>query len=54
MFLLINVLTNNHRSTNTISIHLMFLLIDYPTVERYIAGHFNTSHVSINQKNCDV
>ena len=48
MFLLIDIAQVRPTSTQSISIHLMFLLITYQTPPSKIAVDFNTSHVSIN------
>ena len=50
MFLLIGDAFRMHLSKNVISIHLMFLLIYTNKMMVYLVAHFNTSHVSINQR----
>ena len=50
MFLLIQRLRRFLPSCMCISIHLMFLLIRQCFIHQRLFHHFNTSHVSINQK----
>ena len=50
MFLLIIIMKMRLQKSFLISIHLMFLLIVKGVLKNVPLAHFNTSHVSINQR----